>query len=65
MLVAEPNAGKSPLFRQSLAPGSFLRPTVWLPVFSGRFALLFASAGPGTDKPLFVQNCTNSILLAA
>ena len=57
-LIAEPNSGKSPFFKHCLEAVFVSKP--------GKMSLVeslqscFASPGPGKDKTLFVQNCTNS-----
>lgn len=57
-LIAEPNAGKSPFFKHCLEAVFVSKPGK--PALVDALRPCFASPGPGKDKTLFVQSCTNS-----
>ena len=59
LLVAESNCGKSPFFRQ-LVDAVFVSHCPSRPCLVDTFPDKFVSPGPGKDKTLFVQQCTNS-----
>eukprot|EP00435_Cladocopium_sp_Y103_P022952 s1998_g5.t1 len=58
-LIAESNCGKSPFFRQCV-DSVFITHLHAQPCLIDRFPNRFAMPGPGKDKTLFVQQCTNS-----
>lgn len=58
-LVAESNCGKSPFFRQ-LVDAVFVSHSASRPCLVDTFPDRFVDPGPGKDKTLFVQQCTNS-----
>ena len=58
-LVAESNCGKSPFFRQ-VVDAVFVTHDPARPCLVDLFPECFVLPGPGKDKTLFVQQCTNS-----
>ena len=58
-LVAESNCGKSPFFRQ-VVDAVFVTHDPARPCLVDLFPDCFVVPGPGKDKTLFVQQCTNS-----
>ena len=58
-LIADSNCGKSPFFRQCF-DAVFVSHTPARPCLVERQSDKFVQAGPGKDKTLFLQQCTNS-----
>ncbi|CAE7256166.1 unnamed protein product [Symbiodinium microadriaticum] len=59
VLIADSNCGKSPFFEQCLDP-IFVQKDEECPPLVQALSQRFFQPGPGKDKTLFVQQCTNS-----